>query len=67
MRLWMFNAALNNISVICWQSALLFEETRENQLLHHINLYRVHIAIAGDQLSLVSPAIIRLRPRFPHL
>jgi hypothetical protein len=44
-----FNATVNNISVISWRSALLVEETRvpgENHrpAVSHIMLYRVHLA-----------------------
>ena len=41
-----FNATVNNISVISWRSALLVEETGENHrpAVSHIMLYRVHLA-----------------------
>ena len=62
VRIMVFNATSNNISVIPWQSILLLEETgisRENhwpvashwQNFYHIMLYRVHIAWAGFKLT----------------
>ena len=47
-----FNDTFNNISVISWQSVLLVEETGvpgENHQL--VALYRIHIALAGFQLT----------------
>ena len=44
-----FNATVNNISVISWRSALLVEETgvpgeNHRPAVSHIMLYRVHLA-----------------------
>ena len=57
----MFNAIFNNISVISWLSVLLVEETgipqkktptcHKSLTNYHIMLYRVHIALAGFELT----------------
>ena len=60
----MFNATLNNISVISWMSVLLVEETgvpkktrdlsQVNVKLYDIMLYGVHLARMGFKLTLVT-------------
>jgi hypothetical protein len=45
-----FNATVDNISVLSWRLVLLVEETGlpgENHQLYHIMLSRVHIAMSG--------------------
>ena len=51
-----FNATFNNISVICWWSVLMMEETgvpgeNHGQVASHIMFYRVHLAMAHEQDS----------------
>ena len=61
VRVMVFNATFNNISVITWQSVLLMEETGVPEENHwpvashwqtlHIMLYRVHLAWMGFDLT----------------
>ena len=52
----MFNATLNNISVISWQSVLLVEETGEN-----------HRPVAIKSLTNLSHNVVSSRPRLRRI
>jgi hypothetical protein len=55
IRVMVFNATFNNISVISWWSVLLVEETTDlsqvTNKLHYIMLYQVHLAWVGFKLT----------------
>jgi hypothetical protein len=58
VRIMVFNATFNNISVISWHSVLLVEYPEKTTNLpkitdkfYHIMFYRVHLAISGIQTN----------------